>query len=71
MNANDLYDWKRHPVTQAVFNSLVDRIQGYVEYLIANDGSEPDKVARFKGAIQACRDILNTEYSDITEEETQ
>ena len=71
MNANDLYDWKRHPVTQAVFSELHGRIQLMTAYLIENEGDDPDKVARTRGAILAHRDLLNIEFPDIEEPQEQ
>lgn len=72
MNLNDLIDWKRHPVTQAVFSTLNARIDDLTERLVENAGNDPLKDARFSGAILAHRDILNIAYDDISnEEETQ
>lgn len=71
MNVNDLYDWKRHPVTQAIFSTMEERIATMTEYLITNSGDDRDREAQFKGAILAYRDILNTEFADIEEPQQQ
>lgn len=69
MNNADFVDWKRHPVTMVVFSQLTERIQSLYEMLGDSAGSNPVQDARFSGAIQAYKDILNIEFED--KEETQ
>lgn len=67
MTANDLYDWKRHPVTQAVFGLLQERIATLTEYLQLHAGDDPSKDKQFSGAIMAHQDVLNIQFEDIEE----
>jgi hypothetical protein len=69
MNKADFIDWKRHPVTQVVFSQLKDRVQSLYEMLGDSAGTNPTQDARFVGAIQAYKDMLNIEFED--KEETQ
>lgn len=68
MNASDLIDWKRHPVTQAVFSTLQSRVNEMTEYLVNNVGEDPIKDNRYSGAILAHRDILSIAFDDINQE---
>jgi hypothetical protein len=68
LNPADLYDWKRHPVTQAVFSTLTGRIQELAERIIENAGRDPIADASFSGAIKAYRDLLNIEFPEIEQE---
>ena len=67
MNATDLYDWKRHPVTNAVFGMLSERIAVMTEYLQLHAGEDPLKDKQFSGAIMAHSDILSISFEDIEE----
>lgn len=71
MNANDFYDWKRHPVTNAVFSSLQERITAMTEYLQLSAGDDPLKDKQYSGAIMAHLDLLNISFEDINEEPQQ
>lgn len=64
MNKADLVDWKRHPVTQAVFSQLQERIQSLYEMLGDSAGQNPVQDARFSGAIQAYKDMLNIDIEN-------
>lgn len=67
MNSNDLYDWKRHPVTQAVFGLLQARIASMTSYLLHHAGDDSLKDKQFCGAIMAHNDLLNIQFEDIEE----
>jgi len=67
MNRVDFYDWKRHPVTEAVFSQLQERINFFQAKLLEQAGRDPIEDARASGAAMAIRDVLEIEY----EEETQ
>jgi len=67
MNRSDFFDWKRHPVTEAVFSQLQDRINFFQAKLLEHAGRDPIEDARASGAAMAIRDVLDIEY----EEETQ
>lgn len=69
MNKADFVDWKRHPVTQVVFSQLQERIQSLYEMLGDSAGQNSVQDARFSGAIQAYKDMLNIEFEN--DEETQ
>jgi hypothetical protein len=66
LNANDFYDWKKHPVTQAVFQEIETRVKIFVEQLVEQvSTTSQTECAEKAGAIKALRDIL-----DISLEET-
>ena len=69
MNKSDFIDWKRHPVTQVVFNQLASRVKELQEILGDSAGRNPSQDVEFVGAIKAYKDILNIEYEG--NEETQ
>ncbi|CAB4240686.1 hypothetical protein UFOVP39_51 [uncultured Caudovirales phage] len=69
MNKSDFIDWKRHPVTQVVFNQLASRVKELQEILGDSAGRNPIQDVEFVGAIKAYKDILNIEYEG--NEETQ
>lgn len=72
MTANDLYDWKRHPVTQEVFSALSSRIASYTEELIMQTAfMSQSEMADKAGAIKAMRDVLNITFEDIEEPQEQ
>jgi hypothetical protein len=69
MNSQDLADWKRHPVTQAVFSALQDRMTTMAEYLIEHAGVDSHKDIKYSGAIMASRDLLSITFDEIQETE--
>jgi hypothetical protein len=69
VNKSDFIDWKRHPVTQVVFNQLASRVKELQEILGDSAGRNPIQDVEFVGAIKAYKDILNIEYEG--NEETQ
>lgn len=67
MTSQDFHDWKRHPVTQAVFSELEFRVKRLVEEVVEQTAyMSQSEMAEKTGAIKAIRDILN-----IEPEETQ
>ena len=58
MNKSDFIDWKRHPVTQVVFNQLASRVKELQEILGDSAGRNPIQDVEFVGAIKAYKDIL-------------
>jgi hypothetical protein len=68
LNASDLVDWKRHPITQAVFSTLAARVNDLAERLIDQAGKDPIQDATYAGAIKAHRDMLNIDFSEIEQE---
>ena len=69
MNKSDFIDWKRHPITQVVFNQLASQVKELQELLGECAGRNPIQDVEFVGAIKAYKDILNMEYEG--NEETQ
>jgi len=59
---NDFTDWKRHPVTQVVFNELSARIQNLYEVLGTSAGLDPLQDREFVGAIKAYKDMLEVDF---------
>jgi len=56
----DFIDWKSNPVTKEVFASLYERIRNLQEHLGESAGLDARQDAMKVGAIQACRDFLET-----------
>lgn len=67
MNKQDFYDWKRHPVTQAVFSQLASRVNDLKDGLSESAGTDPGFDRYRTGAIAAYNDMLKIEF----EEESQ
>lgn len=67
MNQSDFIDWKSHPVTQAFFKSVVINIEGLKDELSFQAGSDPRNDGIKVGAIQALRDVLETDWFEETE----
>lgn len=63
----DFVDWKRHPVTQIVFNQLSQRVADLQEMLGQSAGENPLQDSKFVGAIQAYRDMLLVDYEGTEE----
>jgi hypothetical protein len=71
MTSNDFYDWKRHPITDAVFKMLQERVAYMTEHLQLHAGDDPLKDKQYSGAIMAHNDILSISYQDLDIEEPQ
>jgi hypothetical protein len=71
VTASDLYDWKRHPVTQAVLSTLQERVAGLTAYLQEHAGKDPAQDRYYSGAITAHNDLLNISFEDIEEPQEQ
>ena len=62
---DDFLDWKKNPVTQAFFHSLVEKINLGATELSYGAGNDP-KEDRFKcGILHAYRAILEIEIDEI------
>ena len=57
---SDFIDWKSNPVTKEVFASIYERIHQLQEDLGGSAGIDVRQDSMKVGAIQACRDILET-----------
>lgn len=67
MNQQDFFDWKRHPVTQAVFSQLQTRIDVLSEEVVEQAAYVTQaELAEKAGAIKAIRDLLRIEYEEET-----
>jgi len=66
MTSNDFKDWQSYPVTKAFFVSVHNRIEQLKEELSysAGDNTRADNLK--VGAIQALRDILDTDWFEET-----
>lgn len=62
MNKLDFLDWKRHPVTQVVFDELQHRVATLMEQLVDQTAfTSQSEMAEKAGAVKALRDVLNIE----------
>lgn len=68
MNTADFQDWKRHPVTQVVFDLLTKRVKDLQEILGDNAGKDIRQDVLYVGAIQAYYDILRMDWEEAKEE---
>jgi hypothetical protein len=65
VNSNDFHDWKRHPVTQAIFSNLEGRVSILVDEIVEQTPySSQAEMAEKAGAIKAIRDLLNITYEE-------
>ena len=67
-------EWKQHPVTQEVLEILAKRIQEH-QALWASGNLDSSFSAEYiarnsaaKGYVNACQDVLNISFEDITSE---
>lgn len=67
MNQSDFIDWKSNPVTKAFFNTVHNRIESLKDELGYQAGYSPIHDGRRAGAIQALRDVLDTDWFEETE----
>jgi len=65
MTANDLRDWKQHPVTQAVFKALNEREQAVKETLATSAGQDSKQDLELVGYIKALRDVYLIDAEDV------
>ncbi len=65
MTANDLRDWKQHPVTQAVFKALNEREEQVKETLATSAGHDPKNDLELVGYIKALRDVYLIDAADV------
>lgn len=65
MTANDFYDWKKHPVTVAVFDTLRQRREDLKEELVGATAAGENVIAISKaGAILAIEELLNMSFEE-------
>lgn len=67
MNRSDFIDWKASPITKALFTALDKNIQGLQVELGYSAGENPRQDAIRVGAIQAFRDVMDTDWFEETE----
>jgi len=65
MNQSDFKDWQSYPITKAFFTAVSNRIEGLKEELSYQAGD--DSALKKVGAIQALRDIMDTDWFEETE----
>lgn len=66
MTKQEYIDWRSSVGTKEVFDELENRIKGLQEELSYNAGVDARQDAIKVGAIQAFRDILDTTYTEVT-----
>lgn len=67
MTRKDFVDWKSSPITKALFKALSENVEGLKEELAASAGVDTRSDAIKVGAIQAFRDVLETDWFEETE----
>jgi hypothetical protein len=67
MTKGDFVDWKNSPITKALFLALTNNVEGLKEELASSAGVDTRADAVKVGAIQAFRDVLDTEWFEETE----
>lgn len=64
----DFLDWKRHPVTQAVFSELEARAKILMDEVVEQTAyMSQSEMAEKTGAIKAIRDTLSIEFYEETQ----
>ncbi len=66
MTKGDFVDWKNSPITKALFQALNSNIEGLKEELATSAGVDARTDAIKVGAIQAYRDVIDTEWFEET-----
>jgi hypothetical protein len=66
MTHSDFKDWKSHPVTKAFFSGVNRNIEGLKDELSYQAGDSLRNDAIKVGAIQALRDVLETDWFEET-----
>jgi hypothetical protein len=69
LTKNEYVDWRSSPATQEVFEEIKSRIEGLKEELAYVAGEDPRADGVKVGAIAAFTDILNTTYSEVTQDD--
>jgi hypothetical protein len=69
---NDFYDWKKHPITQVIYQEFEARVKFLMEQLVeqASTGS-PTELADKAGIVKGYRDFLNMTVEDFVQETEQ
>lgn len=67
MNQSDFKDWQSYPITKAFFVSVHNRIESLKEELSYNAGVNSEIDSKKVGAIQALRDVLDTDWFEETQ----
>lgn len=65
MNSADFNDWKRHPITQGLFNEIERLLEYGKDELAATAGEDPALDSRKVGKIAAYRDILDITFEEV------
>ena len=66
MNRQDFIDSKANPVTKAFFSTINSKIRGLEQELGYQAGESLRNDAIKVGAIQNCRDILDTDWEEVS-----
>jgi hypothetical protein len=66
VTSNDFQDWKRHPITQAVFSNLQERVDFLTAELVEQAASTDQRqLAERAGAIKAINDLLSISFGEV------
>lgn len=65
MTSQDFADWQRHPITEAVFTALHNRIQEGLETLGSTAGQDPIKDSHTTGLIRGLRELTEMSWGDV------
>jgi len=66
MTSSDFTDWKRHPITEAVFTAIYNRIQEGLEKLGATAGQDPIMDSHTSGVIRGLRELTEMEWTEVS-----
>jgi hypothetical protein len=66
VNHSDFKDWQSYPITKAFFISVNNRIEALKEELSYQAGESSTIDSKKVGAIQALRDVLDTDWFEET-----
>ena len=70
MTKEDFADWQRHPITEAVFTALHNRIQEGLEILGTTAGQDPIKDSHTTGLLRGLRELTEMSWEEAQPEGT-
>ena len=66
MTRKDFVEWQSYPVTKLLYSAINQRINDLKDELSYSAGSDPHADSKKAGAIQALRDVLDTDWFEET-----
>lgn len=68
MTKEDFADWQRHPITEAVFTAIHNRVQEGLETLAITAGQDPIKDSHTTGLIRGLRELTEITWGEVDDD---